>query len=59
MATKKMGRPTDAPKDFMLRVRMDQEILAKLDKCCEQLGLSRSEVARKSIEEQYERLNKN
>lgn len=59
MATRKMGRPTDDPKDFMLRVRMNQETLAKLDKCCKQLGLSRSEVARKSIEEQYERLNKN
>lgn len=55
MATQKIGRPTDSPKDYMLRVRMDQETLAKLDKCCEVSGKSRSEVVRQGINDLYKR----
>ncbi len=58
MATKKMGRPTDNPKDYMLRVRLDSETLRMLDVCCEQEQISRSEMVRKGIAEQYERLKK-
>lgn len=58
MATTKMGRPTESLKDYMLRVRMDRETLEKLDKCCESSGLSRSEIVRKGIQEQYDRLKK-
>ena len=58
MATPKIGRPTESPKDYMLRVRMDKETLAKLDKCCEEESLSRSEIVRKGIQEQYDRLEK-
>ncbi len=58
MATKKSGRPTENLKDYMLRVRMDKDILQKLDKCCENENLSRSEVVRKSIVEHYEELEK-
>lgn len=50
----KRGRPaSENPKDYMLRVRMDEETLQQLDKCCEILNLSRSEVVRKGIQEQY------
>lgn len=31
---KKLGRPTDSPKTFMLRVKMDKETLTELDECC-------------------------
>lgn len=58
MATSKMGRPTESPKDYMLRVRMDQETLEKLDECCEAEKLSRSEVVRRGIQEHYGRLKK-
>lgn len=56
MATPKMGRPTDSLKDYMLRVRMDQQTLEMLDKCCEVQNLSRSEVVRNGIKNQFERL---
>lgn len=53
------GRPaSENPKDYMLRVRMDKETLEQLDKCCEQEKVSRSEIVRKGIREQYERLKK-
>lgn len=57
MATKKMGRPTDNPKDYMLRVRMDSETLKKLDECCEHENLTRSEVVRACIVEHHKKHN--
>lgn len=58
MAARKMGRPTESRKDYMLRVRMDSETLEKLDACCKAGKLSRSEIVRKGIQEQYDRLKK-
>ena len=53
------GRPaSENPKDYMLRVRMDKETLEQLDKCCEIKKLSRSEVVREGIKEQYGKLEK-
>ena len=53
------GRPvSDNPKDYMLRVRMDQETLRQLDECCKAEQLSRSEIVRKGIAEQYGRIQK-
>ena len=46
------------PKDYMLRVRLDQETLEQLDKCCETERLSRSEVVRRGIKEQYGKIKK-
>lgn len=56
MVAKKSGRPTDSPKDYMLRVRLDSETLEKLDKCCDVENLSRSEIVRQSIVDRYEKL---
>lgn len=53
MSIKKGTKLTDTPKDYMLRVRMDKTTLEKLDKCCEEKSLSRSEVVREGIEMQY------
>lgn len=51
------GRPiVENSKDYMLRVRMDNEIIKKLDKCCKQEGKSRSEIVRECIEEKYNRI---
>lgn len=53
------GRPaSENPKDYMLRVRLDKETLEELDECCKAESLSRSEVVRKGIKEQYGKLKK-
>lgn len=55
----KKGRPvSDNPKDYMLRVRIDEQTLLKLDECCKAENLSRSEVVRKGIQEQYDKIKK-
>ena len=55
----KKGRPvSENKKDYMLRVRMDKETLSKLDACCETENKTRSEIVRKGIEEQYDRIEK-
>jgi len=55
----KKGRPvSETPKDYMLRVRMDEQTLQQLDECCEAENLSRSEVVRKGIQEQHSKLKK-
>lgn len=60
MSSKKMGRPpSDNPKNELIRVRADQDILDKLDTCAEKLSTSRSEVIRRGIEKMYEDLQKN
>lgn len=55
----KKGRPvSENPKDYMLRVRMDEQTLQQLDEYCEAENLSRSEVVRKGIQEQHSKLKK-
>lgn len=55
----KKGRPvSENPKDYMLRVRMDEQTLQQLDECCEAENFSRSEVVRKGIQEQHSKLKK-
>lgn len=55
----KKGRPvSENPKDYMLRVRMDEQTLQQLDECCEAENRSRSEVVRKGIQEQHSKLKK-
>jgi metal-responsive CopG/Arc/MetJ family transcriptional regulator len=55
----KKGRPvSENPKDYMLRVRMDEQTLQQLDECCEAENLSRSEVVREGIQEQHSKLKK-
>lgn len=55
----KKGRPvSENPKDYMLRVRMDEQTLQQLDECCEAENLSRSEVVRKGTQEQHSKLKK-
>ena len=58
MGIHKGTKLTDNPKDHMLRVRMDKETLQQLDECCEAEQLSRSEVVRRGIREQYSRIKK-
>ena len=58
MATKKIGRPTDAKKDFMLRTRIDEDTLKKLDDVATKKQKSRSEVVRDGVILQYDIINK-
>ena len=57
-AMKKGTKLTDNPKDYMLRVRMDDETLRQLDECCKESGVSRSAVVRNGIKEQYKKIRK-
>ena len=49
MSAAKMGRPTDAPKNTMIRVRVDDLTLEKLNNCAKQLNSNRSDIIRKGI----------
>lgn len=53
-ATKKIGRPTESKKDFMLRTRLDEETLDKLNEITKIKGITKSEVVRYGIEIQYD-----
>lgn len=55
-ATAKRGRPTESKKDYMLRVRLDDETRVKLEQIEKQTSLSKSEIVRKGIDEQFNRL---
>ena len=48
-----LGRPTDSPKTNNYRIRMTDEELLKLEKCCEQTGLSKADVIRLGIDKVY------
>ena len=58
MVAKKCRPVSENPRDYMLRVRMDEQTLQQLDECCEAENLSRSEVVRKGIQEQHSKLKK-
>lgn len=57
-AMEKGTKLTDNPKDFMLRVRLDKQTLEKLDSVCLEENTSRSDVVRKGIDEQYQKIKK-
>jgi predicted transcriptional regulator len=48
----------DNPKDFMLRTRLDDETVKKLDYSAEKLNVSRSEIVRRGIEDEYQKAKK-
>ena len=45
-------------KDFMLRTRLDDETLNKLDYSAKKFNLSRSEVVRRGIDDEYQKAKK-
>lgn len=57
-AMKKGTKLVDNRKDYMLRARMDEETVEKLNFLSDFYGISRSEVVRKGIEEQYSAIKK-
>lgn len=58
MGNKKMGRPTDNPKDISLKVRLDQETSEMLDDCVRVLEVSKAEVMRRGIHKVHDDLQK-
>lgn len=53
MGIKKGTKLTDAPKDKLLRVRIDESTEQKLDYICYVKNKSKSDVVRDGIEQQY------
>lgn len=53
-----MGRPTDNPKDIVLKVYFDKKTAEKLDECIGELKVSKSEVVRRGIHMMYDDLKK-
>lgn len=50
------GRPkSDNSKDTMLRVRIDEETVNKLELTSKELGITKSEVVRNGIENEYQK----
>lgn len=58
MATTDEERTEKDNKDFMLRVRLDNGTLERLDTCCDATGKSRSEVVRNGIDRIFRDLKK-
>jgi len=56
MAAKKMGRPTDSPKDITMKLRFDKDTAEKLNACSEKMEVSRAEVVRRSVRKMYDAL---
>lgn len=53
-AMKKGTKLTDNPKDYMLRVRMDNDTLNRLDDLCEKYNTNRSVIVRMGIDKLYQ-----
>ena len=58
LGNKKMGRPTDNPKDTMVKAYLDKETAQKMDDCIKTLGVSKSEVIRRGVHKVHDDLNK-
>lgn len=58
MAAKKMGRPTDSPKDIDIKIRFDKDTVDKLEICSEKMQITRAEVVRRGVKKMYDDLNK-
>ena len=50
LGNKKIGRPTDNPKDISLKVRLDKDTAEKLDECVRILEVSKAEVVRQGVQ---------
>ncbi len=51
-----MGRPTENPKNKIIKVRATREDREKLLYCCEKTGMSQYEIVMKGIDKVYQKL---
>jgi len=58
MGNKKLGRPTDNPKDIVLKIRLDKDTSKKLEECSEKMEVSKAEVVRQGIHRMHDGLKK-
>lgn len=56
MSNKKMGRPTNDPKTYQMRIRLSEEEKKKLEYCCMKSGKSKSDVIRIGIDKVYNQI---
>lgn len=54
MGQKKMGRPTDNPKDTIFKVRLDKGSVEKLAECSREMNVSKAEIIRQGIHKVHE-----
>ena len=57
-AEKKLGRPTDNPKDITIKIRLDKTTAQQLEECSEEMKISRAEVVRRGVHKMYDGLKK-
>ncbi|MCQ1530904.1 ribbon-helix-helix domain-containing protein [Lutispora saccharofermentans] len=58
LGNKKIGRPTDNPKDISLKVRLDNDTAKKLNECAKEINVSKAEIVRRGIHKFHDGLNK-
>lgn len=58
MGIKKGTKLTDTPKDKVLRIRIDDKTENELETVCRHTKMSKSDVVRKGIEQQYNEIKK-
>mgnify|MGYP001125779865 FL=1 len=58
MSIKKGTKLTDTPKDKVLRIRIDDKTENELETVCKHTKMSKSDVVRKGIEQQYDEIKK-
>lgn len=56
MGAKKLGRPTDNPKNITMKIRFDQDTFDKLEECSKVINVSRAEVVRRGVQKMHEGL---
>lgn len=54
MGAKKMGRPTDNPKNIVIKIRLDEGSSKRLEECSKNMNISRAEVIRRGIKMMYD-----
>lgn len=55
---RKIGRPTDNPKNIQTRIRMTQEESDMLEECSLFFGITKTEVIIRGIKEVYSKIKK-
>lgn len=58
MSNKKMGRPTDNPKNDIIKIRATKDDREKLLFCCEKTGKTQYDVVMDGIDKVYTELKK-
>jgi len=54
--TKKMGRPTNDPKDYQMRIRLSESHKAKLNEISQKTGKTKADIVREGIDLVYDNL---